>query len=73
MLKAISTGEQQLQESDEDLLKLQQALKLTPLSAHKPTISKTPAKKTKKSIAQASPRRYPLKEEESTTDSFRSL
>lgn len=75
MLKAISIGEQQLLESDEDLLKLQQALKLTPLSAHKPTISKTQPKKTKnkKPIAQASPRRYPLKEEESSTDSFRSL
>lgn len=71
MLKAISIGEQQLQESDEDLLKLQQALKLTPLSVHKQTLSKTPAKKTKKPIAQASPRRYPLKKEESTTDSFR--
>lgn len=73
MLKAISIGEQQLQESDEDLLKLQQALKLTPLSAHKQTLSKTQPKKTKKAIAQALPRRYPLKEEESTTDSFRSL
>lgn len=73
MLKAISMGEQQLQESDEDLIKLQQALKLTPLSAHKHTHEKTQAKTTKKPIAQGKPRRYPLRQEGETTDSFRSL
>jgi len=73
MLKAISMGEQQLQESDEDLLKLQQALKLTPSSHEKLSQSKTLPKTTKKPVAQASPRRYPLKKEEEATDSFHSL
>lgn len=73
MLKAISIGEQQLQESDEDLFKLQQALKLTPLSSQKQTQCLPQPKKTKKSIAQASPRRYPLKKEDEITDSFHSL
>lgn len=77
MLKAISMGEQQLQESDEDLLKLKLALKLTPSShntshqKHRPSQRKQ--KNKEKPIAQASPRRYPLKKEEESTDSFHSL
>ena len=77
MLKAISMGEQQLQESDEDLLKLQLALKLTPSShntshqKHRPRQRKQ--KNQEKPIAQVSPRRYPLKKEEESTDSFHSL
>ena len=77
MLKSISMGEQQLQESSEDLLKLQKALKLTPSShasvQEKQTTSKKGPRTTPKTIAQASPRRYPLKKEEEATDSFHSL
>ncbi|QYX32715.1 hypothetical protein [Sphaerospermopsis torques-reginae] len=65
--------EQQLQECDEDLIKLQQALQLTPLSSKTYTHDKTQPKKTKKPIAQTSPRRYPLKKEDEATDSFHSL
>ncbi len=70
MLKAISMGEQQLQESDEDLLTLQQALKLTPSSSQKHSHSQTQAKNTKKPIAQPTPRRYPLKKKDKAKDSF---
>jgi len=82
MLKSISIGEQQLQESSEDLLKLQKNLKLIPSShgtAHpKHSQSKKEQKNPKKPIAQTSPRRYPLKKEESEkeekeTDFFHSL
>ncbi len=77
MLKSISMGEQQLQESDEDLLKLQKALKLTNTSHATAEVKgakskKGPKTKPKKMI-QASPRRYPLKKEEEDTDSFHSL
>ena len=77
MLKAISMGEQLLEESDEDLLQLQKALKLTPsyLGSVEPkqTLSKKERRRTKKPVAKASARRYPLKKEDKDTDSFHSL
>lgn len=82
MLKSISIGEQQLQESSEDLLKLQLDLKLIPSShgaAHPEySQSKKERKNPKKQIAQTSPRRYPLnksssEKEEKETDFFHSL
>jgi hypothetical protein len=82
MLKSITIGEQQLQESSEDLLKLRKDLKLIP-SAHgtaqeKHNQSKKEKKTTHSPIAQTSPRRYPLKKQESEkedkeTDFFHSF
>lgn len=77
MLKSISMGEQQLQESDEDLLKLQKALKLTNTSDATAEVKGTKLQKgqktKKKTMAKASVRRYPLKKGEEETDSFHSL
>jgi hypothetical protein len=76
MLKAISMGEQILEESDEDLLQLQKALKLTPSSIdsvrQKQILSKKERRRSKKPVAKASARRYPLKKEAKDTDSFHS-
>lgn len=82
ILKSITIGEQQLQESSEDLLNLQKGLKLVPL-AHgiaqkKNTQGKKDKKNTHSPIAQTSPRRYPLKnqepeKEDKETEIFQSL
>ena len=76
MLKAISMGEQQLEESDEDLLQLQKALKLTPSYLgsveQKQTLSQKERRRSKKPVAKTSARRYPLKKDDKDTDSFHS-
>lgn len=82
MLKSITIGEQQLQDSSEDLLKLQKGLKLIS-SSHgnaqkKHSQSKKDKKNTHSPIAQSTPRRYPLKKQESEkedkeTDFFHSF
>ena len=82
ILKSIQIGEEQLQESEEDLWQLQKALKLTPLSSsplktthpHEGNSANSQKRKqTKKVVGKPLPRRYPLQDQEEESDRTRSL